>query len=136
MKKFAPHIIISMFGCADLSRENSAVWEASYKADFIKGYNELIENLEAWGAKIIMIAPFTRTIEDVRKTVILQEGGMKDTVIEIAKENNLPLVDFCTPTYETPGLIVVRKKLDTISMAGTELLAQLVAEEVKKLKLN
>ena len=136
MKKFAPHIIISWFGLADLSRENSSVWDASYKADFIKGYNELIETFKSWGAKQILIAPFVRTIEDVRKTVILQEGGMKDTMIELAKAHELPLVDFFTPTYEQSGLIVVRKKTDSISKAGTEVLASLVEKAVKEIKLD
>ncbi|MBQ8432526.1 MAG: CehA/McbA family metallohydrolase [Clostridia bacterium] len=131
MKKFKPDIIVSWFGLSDLSRENSAVWD-EYKPDFIKGYDELIETLGGWGAKIIMIAPFLRTIDDVRRAVILQEGGMKDTVIEIAKAHGLPLVDFFTPTSEQAGLIVVRKKIDTISKEGTELLAKMVAEEIGK----
>ena len=135
MKKFDPQIIVSWFGLADLSRDNSSVWD-TYKPDFIKGYNEIIETFSAWGAKQIMIAPFARTIEDVRKTVILQEGGMKDTVEEIAKANNLPLVDFFTPSYETEGLVVVRKKIDSISLEGTKVLAEMVAKAVKEIEID
>ena len=132
MKKFKPDVIVSMFGCADLSRSNSSVWDESYKADFIKGYNELIESFKAWGVKLIMVSPFLRTINDVRREVLLKEGGMQDTVVEIAKANNLPLVDFFTATKEQEGLIIIRKKIDTISVAGTELLAKMVAEEIQK----
>jgi hypothetical protein len=132
MKKFAPQIILSWFGCSDLSRGNSAKWD-EYKPDFIKGYNEIIETLESWGAKLILINPFARVIEDVRKTVLSQEGGMIDTVRAIAEENKLPLVDFFTPTKEQAGLIVTRKKVDDLSLAGAELLAGLAAEEIKKL---
>ncbi len=135
MKKFEPQIIISWFGMADLKRELAAKWE-EFKPTFIKGYNELLETFGAWGAKLILISPFARTIEDDRKTVGLQEGGMKDTVAAIAKEKGLPLVDFFTPTHEQEGLIVVRRKMDALSTAGTELLAALVAEEIKKIKLD
>ena len=132
MKKFKPDIIVSMFGCADLSRSNSSVWEESYKADFIKGYNEIIESFKAWGVKLILVTPFLRTLEDVRRDVLLKEGGMTDTVVELAKTHDLPVVDFFTATKEQEGLIVIRKKIDTISEAGTELLAKMVAEEIKK----
>lgn len=132
MKKFAPDVIVSWFGLADLSRENASSWE-TYKVDFIKGYNEIIETFTAWGAKMIMIAPFARTIEDVRKTVILQEGGMKDTVKEIAEANSLPLVDFFTPTVEQAGLVIIRKKLDTVSEEGTRVLSDMVADAIKNI---
>ena len=132
MKKFKPDVIVSMFGCADLSRSNSSVWDESYKADFVKGYNEIIESLKAWGVKMILVTPFLRTLEDVRRDVLLKEGGMTDTVVELAKTHDLPVVDFFTATKEQEGLIVIRKKIDTISEAGTELLANMVAEEIKK----
>ena len=134
MKTFEPHIIVSWFGIADLSRNNSAKWDV-YKPKFIKGYEEMIDVFEGWGAKLLLITPFARTVEDVRKTVLLQQGGMIDTVNAIAKEHDLPVVDFFTATNEQEGLIAVRTKIDGMTMAGTELLASMVAEEIKKVTL-
>ena len=131
MKKFAPQIVVSWFGCADLSRSNSTRWD-TYKPAFIEGYNEIIKTLKDFGAKVILITPFARVIEDVRKTVIYQEGGMIDTVNEIAKANELPVVDYFTES-KNEGMIVTRKKVDDLSPAGAQRLADMVAEAVKSL---
>ena len=79
-----------------------------------------------------MVTPFARVIEDVRKAVLAQEGGMIDTVNEIAKANELPVVDYFTES-KNEGMIVTRKKVDDLSLEGAQRLADMVAEAVKQL---
>ena len=50
-----------------------------------------------------------------------------------AQANGLPLVDFFTPTVEQTGLVVIRKKLDTVSDEGTRLLANMVADAIQNI---
>ena len=131
MKKFAPQIIVSWFGCSDLSRSNSAHWD-TYKPGFIEGYNKILSTFEEWGVKNVVVTPFARVIEDVRKAVLAQEGGMIETVNEIVKAREIPVVDFYTES-KAEGMVVTRKKVDDLSLAGAQRLADMVAEAVKKL---
>lgn len=131
MKKFAPQIVVSWFGCSDLSRSNSSHWD-TYKPAFIEGYHEILKTFEEWGAKNIVITPFARVIDDVRKKVLYEEGGMIETVNEIVKAREIPVVDYFTAS-QSAGMIVTVKKVDEISTAGTQCLADMVAEAIKKL---
>ena len=131
MKKFAPQIVVSWFGCSDLSRSNSSHWD-TYKPAFIEGYHEILKTFEEWGAKNIVITPFARVIDDVRKKVLYEEGGMIETVNEIVKAREIPVVDYFTAS-QNEGMIVTVKKVDEISTAGTQCLADMVAEAIKKL---
>ncbi|MBE6627334.1 MAG: hypothetical protein E7629_00245 [Ruminococcaceae bacterium] len=131
MKKFAPQIVVSWFGCSDLSRSNSAHWD-TYKPAFIEGYHEILKTFEEWGAKNIVVTPFARIIDDVRKKVLYEDGGMIETVNEIAKERKLPVVDYFTAS-QAEGMIVTVKKVDELSCAGAQCLADMVAETIKTL---
>ena len=79
-----------------------------------------------------MITPFARVIDDVRKKVLYEEGGMIETVNEIVKAREIPVVDYFTAS-QNEGMIVTVKKVDEISTAGTQCLADMVAEAIKKL---
>ncbi len=134
LKKWQPHIIVSWFGMADLTRELADDWE-ELKPRLIEGYSETLALLQSYGAKVIVVSPFHRITPDVRQSVIDMEGGMRDAIALVAQEAGAPLVDLYTPTLEeeTVGIFA---KMDNLSSKGAEILSALVAEEVKKLQIE
>ena len=130
MKEFAPQIIISWFGCADLRHKYADRWD-SFKVDFEEGYSEFLAKISQDGAKVFLVTPFDRTIEDSRKTVNRQEGGMVDTIRRMAEERGMGIVDFFRATQEDPELITVRRDMDLVSEKGIDCLAALVADAIR-----
>lgn len=132
MQEFAPQIVVSWFGSADLRHSLAERW-SSFKNEFVEGYNELLALLENMGAKILLVTPFDRTLEDIRQTVNRQKDGMKDTVVQIARDHGCGVVDFFRATQEQEGLLTVVRDMDEISPEGSLYLAKMVAEEIQKI---
>ncbi|MBQ8440508.1 MAG: hypothetical protein IJX19_07600, partial [Clostridia bacterium] len=132
MKALKVDAVVSMFGCADLRHVVAENWESKYRADFAEGFNEVLKTFEDIGAKNIVITPFDRKIADERQDIVRDPNGIKEDAIHIAKEHGSVIVDFFTPTFEREGLIEQVRNVDTISADGVKLLAELVAEAIKK----
>ena len=132
MKELKMDAVVSMFGCADLRHVVAENWESKYRADFAEGFNEVLKTFEEIGAKNIVVTPFDRKIKDERQDIVRSKDGIKEDVIRIAKEHGGVVVDFFTPTFEQEGLIEQIRNVDWISADGVKLLAELVAEAIKK----
>lgn len=130
MEAFKPQIIVSWFGCADLRHQYADCWD-QFKGRFEQGYSEFLSRISADGARVLLVTPFDRTIEDSRQTVNRQEGGMVDTIFHMARERGMEVVDFFKATSEDAELITVRRDMDFLSQKGVECLASLVADAIR-----
>jgi hypothetical protein len=128
-------VIVSMFGCADLRHVVADEWEISgYREDFDEGLRETLKAFSDIGAKNVVITPFDRVmVDDNRRKVLRQEGGVKDMVIEIAKEMGAEIVDFFKDTHEIEGLVELQRDMDYPSLAGIKHLAEMVAAKIKEM---
>ncbi len=133
MKKWEPQIIVSWFGMADLSRENSTDWE-ELKPRLAEGYRETIAVFREICDRVILISPFRRYTPDMRQAVIDMDGGMHDVIASVAEESGCGFVDFRTPTKEE-GMIALYSKVDNLTPKATETLANLVARSIGDLHI-
>ena len=133
MKEQKMNVIVSMFGCADLRHAVADEWETSgYRQDFDEGLRETLQAFSDIGAKNVVITPFDRrNVDDSRRTVLRQEGGVKDMVIAIAADCGAEVVDFFQDTHEQEGLVELQRDMDYPSLAGIKHLAEMVAEKLK-----
>lgn len=131
LKDFAPDVIVSWFGVADLRHAYADRWE-TFKPSFEQGYSDFLEAIAAENRRIVLITPFDRKIVDSRQTVNRQKGGMVELILGIAKEKGLETVDFFAATQKDPELIEHYRDMDVLSAAGVDRLAELVAEVVRK----
>ena len=132
MKDLKMDAVVSMFGCADLRHVVAENWEEKYRADFAEGFHEILRTFDDIGAKSIVVTPFDRKIKDERQDVVRDKNGIKEDAIRIAKEHGGIVVDFFTPTFERDDLIEQIRNVDWISAEGVKVLAELVAEAIKK----
>lgn len=135
MKEFAPQIIISWFGCSDLRHAYADRWE-SFKPDFEAGYAEFLEEISSYGGKVMLVTPFDRLIPDSRQAVNRQKGGMVETILRMAEERGMGVIDFFKVTNEEEGLIVPYRDMDILSPEGVKRLAELAADAVRSCKLG
>jgi hypothetical protein len=128
-------VIVSMFGCADLRHVVADEWETSgYREDFDEGLREALQTFSGIASKNVVITPFDRCmVDDNRRTVLRQKGGVKDMVIEIAKEMGAEIVDFFKDTHEIEGLVELQRDMDYPSLAGIKHLAEMVAAKIKEM---
>ncbi len=139
LREFAPDVTVMWLCMGDAKIKNCKEWDTGFKERFAEGFFKTAQELSKAGGRLYTVSPFKRRAPlDIRVDTIVKEGGMADTVRELAHSIGAVYIDISAPDVFSDECIAIgRSNANYLSEQGSEYLAKqiynsIISEDIHK----